>query len=215
MKSDICEIIESSKIIAIIRRLDNQHLLKTAQALYDGGIRLIEVPFLPERYPNTYEANQIKLLNDYFSGKIKVGAGTILNKDQVERAYEAGAQYIISPNTDKNVIEKTKKLGMVSIPGALTPTEIQDAYSYGADYIKVFPSTSFSPHYIKEIHSSMTHVKLIAVGGVNEDNAAQYIESGASAVGIGSGIIKMDSIKTGNYEVIKNIALKCLNSFII
>ena len=134
--------LEEHKLIVICRGVYGDTLLKTMEALYKGGIRLAEVTFdqKSKDYKETLDA--ITMLEEQFRGRMAIGAGTVVNPAQVELAYQAKAAYIISPNVNEAVIRKTKELGMLSIPGALSPSEVLDAHEYGADYVKLFPATS-------------------------------------------------------------------------
>ena len=123
-------------------------------------------------------------------------------------ARDAGAKYIISPNTDEKVIKKTNECGMVSIPGALTPTEIQYAHACGADFVKLFPADNLGIGYIKAVLAPLSHIKLLAVGGVNENNLKDFLNVGVKGVGIGSNITKKELIKQGQYDEITKLAKK-------
>ena len=135
-----------------------------------------------------------------------VGAGTVLTKEQVRLTAEAGGKFIISPDTNEAVIKESVRLGLVSIPGALTPTEAQSAHSYGADFVKLFPVSSLGPSYIRAITAPLSHVRFLAVGGVNERNVGDYIRAGAVGVGIGGSLTSL--LSENNYEAITEMARK-------
>ena len=163
------DFISQNKVITICRRVYGEDLLKLADALYAGGIKMIEVTFDqadPDCIEKTGEC--IRALCDRFGDKMMFGAGTVLNAEQVEAAAKAGARYIISPNVDADVIAKTKELGLVSMPGAMTPSEILTAHKLGADIVKLFPAGYLGFGYIKDILGPISHVKLCATGGVTE-----------------------------------------------
>ena len=137
---DVLERILGKKIIAIIRGFKLDETLKTADAVAAGGLGLLEVPF-DQRRPLAYTTDKIKALADrYQDGQVLVGAGTVLTVGQVRAAREAGAAYIITPTSREDVIKETKALGMTAMPGAMTPSEIEQCYRWGADIVKVFPS---------------------------------------------------------------------------
>ena len=121
-------------------------------------------------------------------------------------AADAGAKLIISPDTNKNIIEKTKNLGLVSIPGAMSATEILTAYNYGADYIKVFPAAELGSGYIKAIKGPINHVPLMAVGGININNVKEYMNVGMAGVGIGGKLVQKNLIEEQKFDEIKQAA---------
>lgn len=201
------------KIITIVRGVPKEKLIPLAQAMYDGGIRLIECTYDASGKISDEEiASGIKALADHFGGKMTVGAGTVLTEKQVELTQNAGGKFIISPDTNPQVIQKTKELGLVSIPGALTPTEIAAAKRYGADFVKVFPVDSMGCKYIKDIKAPLSNVRVLAVGGVDENNMQSYFEAGACGIGIGSGIVKKKMIEENDFEGITQLALKYTNN---
>lgn len=137
----ILQMIRKEKIVAIVRGIPSGLILDTGRALADGGICMMEVTFDhsgPEGIRETLHS--IALLKEHLSERMHIGAGTVLTAEEAEEAYRSGAEYIISPNVDRSVIEKTKELGLISMPGAFTPSEIVDAYNYGGDIIKLFPA---------------------------------------------------------------------------
>jgi 2-dehydro-3-deoxyphosphogluconate aldolase/(4S)-4-hydroxy-2-oxoglutarate aldolase len=200
---NIKDYIEKYKIICICRKLYGEDLMKLAHALYDGGIRMIEVTYDqndPECTSKTVDA--IADLCGEFGDEMRFGAGTVLNKDQVDAAKSAGAEYIISPNTNVEVIKYTKACGLVSIPGAMTPSDILTAHDSGADFVKLFPATWLGFPYIKDILGPITHVKLIATGGVKEENLQQYIDMGFAGAGISGRLTNKKLIENGNFAEI-------------
>lgn len=199
--------IREAKIIAIVRGLPVGQLEGLANAFVQGGIELIEVTFAQDK-PDTWKdtVNGIKMLTEKFSTAILPGAGTVLTLEQLQMAYAAGAKYIISPNTNPDVIKATKELGLVSLPGAMTPSEINMAYEAGADMVKIFPVGQLGAAYIKAIKAPLSHIPLLAVGGVNEKNAAEYIKAGAAGLGVGGNLVNKDWIANGEFEKITSLA---------
>lgn len=204
---DIHSELKKHKIIAIIRGLNLKDIIPTTKALYDGGIRFIEVTF-DQSSPSCIEdtSQAIRAIVSHFGTDVFVGAGTVLTVDQVEAAVSAGAKYIISPNFDKRVVKKTLDLGAISMPGALTPSEITDAYNYGADYIKLFPVSQLGLSYIKALKAPLSHIPMLAVGGVNVENFKEALKTGIVGVGIGSGIVNKKYIEDKQFEKITEIA---------
>ncbi len=206
-KNELVEEILKHKTIAICRNVPDEHLLFIAEALCKGGIKFIEVTFDQSgNSPQGQTLKQIFSLKKQFEDRMHVGAGTVLNTDQVISAFDAGAEYIISPDTNENVIRKTVDMGMVSIPGALTPTEIQAAFACGADFIKLFPAGEMGIGYVKAILAPLNHVKLLAVGGIDENNLVDFLKAGVKGAGIGSNIIRKDLVAAKDYAGITRLA---------
>ncbi|MBE6644184.1 MAG: bifunctional 4-hydroxy-2-oxoglutarate aldolase/2-dehydro-3-deoxy-phosphogluconate aldolase [Ruminococcaceae bacterium] len=207
MKKNIIKAIEENKIIVIVRGVARENLIPLAKAMYDGGIRLIECTFdSTGTVSDEYTGENIRMLAEYFDGKITIGAGTVITEKQVEITKAAGGRFIISPNTNEAVIKKTRELGLVSIPGALTPTEVVAAHTFGADFVKVFPINYMGEKYIKDLKAPLTHIKMLAVGGVTAENIAGFLKSGAEGVGIGSGIVDKKMIEEGRFDEIEALA---------
>lgn len=199
------DLIKQEKLIAIVRGLAQEQILPLAQALYDGGIRVMEITYsMKESDAQTAEA--IRVLCEHMGDRMCIGAGTVITPEQVELTHRRGGKFIISPNTCTEVIKKTKELGMVSMPGALTPTEVMIAYNAGADIIKLFPVTNLGTSYVKAIKAPLSGVQFAAVGGVNLDNIAEYRKAGVDCFGIGSNIIDKKALASGDYAAITDLA---------
>ncbi|MDD3334424.1 MAG: bifunctional 4-hydroxy-2-oxoglutarate aldolase/2-dehydro-3-deoxy-phosphogluconate aldolase [Eubacteriales bacterium] len=210
---DIVKITKEKKLIAIVRGLGADKLLRLAQALLDGGICMIEITF-DQKHPDTWTdtARAIRLLAEQYAGRIYPGAGTVMTVEQVKIAHEAGALYIISPNVNEEVIRETKKLGMASYPGALTPTEAAFAGECGADIIKVFPAGVLEPAYIKAIRAPLSHLDFMAVGGVNEQNASDFMNAGAVGLGVGGNLVNKRLIENGEFDKITALAAQLVEA---
>lgn len=197
----------NSKIIAIARGISSDKIINTVQALKNGGIICVEVTFDAKSEERSMDAlKSISMIKEYFGGSIAVGAGTVLTPENVQQAAEAGAEYMISPNTCEAVIKETKRLGLISIPGALTPTEIINAYNIGADIVKLFPAATLGLEYVKAITGPITHIPLIAVGGIHSENANLFINAGCVAASVGSNLVNKKLIEAGDLEGIKKLA---------
>ena len=191
------------KIIAISRGISSSHILKVADALRRGGVHFMEVTYNPSNEEASKDTlKSIEVLKKEFGEEMHIGAGTVLTVEQVEDAREAGAEYIISPNVDEIVIRKTKELGLLSIPGAMTPTEAQNAWKWGADYVKIFPADNLGADYIKAMLSSMNHLKLVATGGIDEGNMLEFLDSDCVGLGIGGSLLNRKLAEAGDYQVI-------------
>ena len=201
------EAILEKKLIVICRRLYGDDLRGIARALSDGGLGLIEVTFDQADsgcVEKTCEA--IRMLVSEFGERVMPGAGTVLTTEQVMMAKESGARYIISPNVNAGVIALTKELGLVSIPGAMTPTEIISAHNAGADFVKLFPSGYLGFSYIKDIMGPISHVRLIATGGVTEESLPEYLRLGFAGAGVSGRLTDKALIASGNFGEIENRA---------
>ena len=195
------------KVITIVRGLGTEHMLRLAKALYDGGLRMMEITFdqaHPEAWQDTAQA--IRAVRQAFTGSIYVGAGTVMNFAQLKLAYDAGAAFIISPNVDEAVIRQTKAYGMASFPGAMTPSEAAVAANAGADIVKIFPASVLGPGYFKAISSPLSHIRFMAVGGVSEKNAADFLRAGAVGLGVGGNLVNREWIQSGMFEKITELA---------
>ncbi|MGK9124132.1 bifunctional 4-hydroxy-2-oxoglutarate aldolase/2-dehydro-3-deoxy-phosphogluconate aldolase [Olivibacter sp. SA151] len=188
----ILEHIKENQLVAIVRGADPKDILSIAEALYEGGIRLLEITM-----NSTEPLAAIEQVSNKLGDKLIIGAGTVLDSTMAKDAIHAGAHFILSPILDKRVIETTKGLNRVSIPGAYTATEIYQAYQMGADIIKVFPATS--PSYLKDIAGPLPHIPLLPTGGITIDNIANFKKAGAVGFGIGSALVDTKQQVTGQY----------------
>lgn len=182
------------KVIAIVRGADPRSLLRIAQALHAGGIRLMEVTL---NSPGALAS--IEEVSGAMEGKLLVGAGTVLDPETARAALLAGAKYIISPTLNKKTIRLTKRYGAVSIPGAYTATEILKAYEYGGDIIKVFPASASGAGYFKDIAGPLPFIPLMPTGGVSLANIRSFQEAGAVAFGLGSALVDTRQAVTEEY----------------
>ncbi|GAB7387847.1 bifunctional 4-hydroxy-2-oxoglutarate aldolase/2-dehydro-3-deoxy-phosphogluconate aldolase [Bacillaceae bacterium] len=176
--------IKENGVVAIIRGAKPEDIVPIARALRDGGVKTLEITVETPRVLTLIE-NVAAELGD----EVIVGAGTVLDPETARAAIMAGARFIFSPTVNVETIRMTKRYGIISIPGALTPTEIVTAYENGADLIKVFPANVFGPRYLQDVHGPLPHIPLMPTGGLNLTNVAEYIRAGAVAVGIGSSLV--------------------------
>lgn len=192
----IVESIARHKIVVIYRGYRPEECLEITRALYDAGIRLFEVTLNSDR---AYES--IELLCKEFA-QASIGAGTVLTAEEVERAASAGAKYIISPNVNVNVIQRTKEKGLVSIPGAFTPTEIQTAAEAGADIVKVFPIRTLGAAYLQQVRGPLNDILYMPSGGIDAELAEQCFAAGASAIGIGVQLLGKEAIPAKDWDTV-------------
>lgn len=203
MSKETMQKITDSKIIAIIRGIPSSNIVALTEALLKGGISCVEVTFdqsSEEAARDTLVS--IKNISEHFGGKVCVGAGTVMTCEQVRLAAEAGAKYIISPNVDDNVIEETKRLGLVSIPGAMTATEVAHAYSIGADIVKMFPAGVLGTNYIKALRAPLKHIPMTAVGGINAKNCEEFYKIGCIGIGVGGNLVSKKLVDEGRFNEI-------------
>lgn len=213
MKNKVISAVEEHKIIAILRGIPTNKIIQTAEALYDGGIRLIEITYSANgSIPHEETSENIKKLSEHFGDRLLVGAGTVITPELVEMAASAGAKYIISPDTNVSVIKRTNELGLVSMPGALTPTEILTAHYAGADFVKLFPVGNLGTGYIKAVCAPISNVKLLGVGGVNEDNVAEFIRAGVVGVGAGGNLANKKWVAAGEFDKLTETARKMVEN---
>ncbi len=194
--NDTEKLIREKKVIAILRGIPNDRLREVMDALYAGGIRLAEIPFDQRNPPCAVLA--IHMLAR--TPGICIGAGTVMTPEQVDMAADAGAGYIISPNVDRAVIERTRERGLVSIPGAFTPSEVADAWKYGANIVKLFPAGELGVSYVRALSGPYPHIPLAAVGGIGGANARSFLDAGCVAVGVGSELTDHRLISSGSFE---------------
>lgn len=191
---DSLELIREEKVIAIIRGSKPEDVVDISKALYAGGIRIIEITL---NSPNALLS--IEKVSLELGDRMLIGAGTVLDAESARAALLAGAQFILSPTVNNEVIKLTKRYGAVSIPGAFTPTEILSAFEEGGDIIKVFPASSLGPDFIKDMKGPLPQIPLLPTGGINLGNIAEYIEKGAVGVGLGSSLVNSKEAVTETY----------------
>ena len=173
-------------LVAIIRGVTPADAEATAQAIFDGGIRIVEVPL---NSPEPFES--IRIIADALGDRSLVGAGTVLNPDDVRRVQDAGGRLIVAPNLDPRVVRATVDAGMVSSPGIFTPTEAFAGIAAGAHALKLFPAEAAAPSVVKAMKAVLPrHMPLIAVGGVRVDSIADWLDAGTDGFGLGSSLYK-------------------------
>jgi Entner-Doudoroff aldolase len=193
--------IEAGRIIAILRGDFGGLIEEITAALSSAGITAVEVPL------NSPDALiSIARLTAMYGSHIAIGAGTVLSVDDVTRAADAGARFIVSPNRNVAVIRATRQRRLVSLPGCFTPSEIVEAMDAGADAIKLFPANCLGPNFVKGVRAPLPGVRLAPTGGVAPENAREYFAAGAWAVGVGSELIGRDALAPGGIERIHDRA---------
>lgn len=207
MEEKIIGAVKENKLIAIVRGVESEKCVKIAQALYDGGFRLMEITY-DQKHPENWEetAKAIGAVAKAFEGRMYVGAGTVTCTELVELTHKYGGQFIISPDVNEDVIRRTRQLGLVSMPGALTPTEVMVAHRAGANFVKLFPAGNLGTGYVKAVKAPISHVDLLVVGGIDEKNVASFLAVGAAGAGIGGNLVNRAWVEAGEYEKITEVA---------
>ncbi|OCT11910.1 2-dehydro-3-deoxyphosphogluconate aldolase [Paenibacillus pectinilyticus] len=197
--------IERTRIMAIVRGVKEEHILSVAEALFKGGVTVMEVTL------NTVGAlPMIHKLQQQWGDRMFIGAGTVLDLDDAKQAVLAGASFLVTPNLDEEVIRWSSQEGVPIFPGAMTPTEVVKAWKAGATAVKIFPSASLGLPYIKELMGPLDKIPMMAVGGVTEGNIKQFIEIGCYGLGIGGSLINLKEIEAGNFGWITDKAVQLL-----
>ncbi|MCD6240551.1 bifunctional 2-keto-4-hydroxyglutarate aldolase/2-keto-3-deoxy-6-phosphogluconate aldolase [Candidatus Bathyarchaeota archaeon] len=192
-------------VVSIIRVENSTEAVKSAEALRKGGINIIEVSMVT---PGALDA--IRAISQKFGEDVLVGAGTVLDSETARAAILAGAEFIIGPTLNREVIKVCNRYSKIVIPGALTPTEILTAWELGADIVKVFPARVLGPRYIKDILAPLPQVRLLPTGGVNLENAGEFLKAGAVAIAVGSALVNKKVVKEGKFDIITEKARKFL-----
>lgn len=188
-------------IVSIIRAKSGEQLVNVAKALYEGGIDVIEVTFT---VPGVLEI--IAAVKKELGDKILLGAGTVLDSETARAAILAGAEFIVTPTVNPDVIKMCNRYSKVIMPGGFTPTEILTAWDAGADIVKVFPAEVGGPGYLKAVHGPLPHVRLLPTGGVNLETLPAFLKSGACAVGLGSQLVETKAVESGDMARIRSLA---------
>jgi 2-dehydro-3-deoxyphosphogluconate aldolase/(4S)-4-hydroxy-2-oxoglutarate aldolase len=188
-------------IVAVIRADSPDQLVEVAEALVAGGVEVMEVTFTVPRATQVLEKVAAKLGN-----RILLGAGTVLDPETARVAILAGAEFIVSPTTNVQVIEMCRRYSKLAMPGALTPTEVVTAWQAGADIVKIFPSELTGPRYLKLLHAPLPQVRLMPTGGVNLDTAVEYLKAGACALGVGGALVDPKLVAAGDLKKIESLA---------
>lgn len=190
-------------VVAVLRNVPQEKISKVAESLIAGGVNVLEVTL-----DSDGAFDMIKKLRTEFKDQAIIGAGTVLDGVSAELALRSGAEFIVSPVLKEDVIRTTLRHGKISIPAAITPTEMLTAIELGAHIIKVFPVPVGGPDFIKHVRGPLPHIPMITTGGVDLENAADFIKAGAIAIGAGGNLVDLQAISEDNYEKITETAKK-------
>lgn len=189
------EMIKRYKVCAILRNLPMDIFPEYVKSIYRGGIRMFEVAMNSDN-----AEKQVTYLRKEFGDDICVGAGTIITKERGKRAQKAGAQFFLSPSSDKEMLDFCIKESIPFLPGVMTPTDISLCLSYGYKVMKLFPFKSLPENYIKNLHGPFNDAKFVAVGGVGIDNIDAVFAQGCIGVGIGNNLVSREYIRMKDWE---------------
>lgn len=200
-------LIGEQKIVAILRSQTSDQLLRVAEALAEGGIRVLEITLT---VPGALKI--IEAVADQLGDRLLVGAGTVLDPETARSAMLAGAEFFVSPGTSPAMIATCRRYGKCVFPGAFTPTEVLSAWESGCDAVKVFPCDVVGHRHIKALKGPLPQIPLIPTGGVNQETARDFLNAGALAVGVGSSLAPKTAIEAGDFELIADCARKFVNA---
>src|SRR5947208_4338290 len=205
-KQKVGERIVESGVVAVVRAASAREARIAADAVCEGGIPIVEITMT---VPGAVEV--IREMTRSSAGDVLVGAGTVLNIEAARKCLDAGAQFLVSPGLNQQVIQLAAREEKLMMAGALTPTEVITAWEAGSDFVKVFPCGQVGgAKYIKALKGPLPQVPLVPTGGVNLNTAAEFIEAGAAALGIGGELVQADALKSNKPEVIVENARKFL-----
>ncbi|TKX38838.1 bifunctional 4-hydroxy-2-oxoglutarate aldolase/2-dehydro-3-deoxy-phosphogluconate aldolase [Halorubrum sp. CGM5_25_10-8B] len=200
MNETLSRLVDSG-VVAVLRGVPADQLIEIAEALREGGVTAVEIT---ADTPNV--ADLIDEVTASFDDEVVVGTGTVLDSETARTTLMAGAEFVVSPSLHEDVVETCNRYGAVSAPGVMTPTEAVRGYEAGADFVKVFPAKTVGPAHLGAMKGPLGQIPMMPTGGVGPDNAAEYVEAGAFAVGAGGALVDYDAAERGDYEVITETA---------
>ncbi|HBL36131.1 MAG TPA: 2-dehydro-3-deoxyphosphogluconate aldolase [Firmicutes bacterium] len=200
-KEEVCRTLLETKVVAVIRVDSSAHLLEAAAALHKGGVRALEITMTS---PGALEV--IKEANEKLDSDVVIGVGSVLDPETARAAILAGAKFVVGPVLNLDLIKMCQRYSIPCVPGAFTPTEILQAWDAGADFVKIFPATKLGPSFIKDVKGPLPQVRLTPTGGINLDNAAEFIKAGASFVGVGGSLVKKELIAEKKWDELSALA---------
>ena len=188
-------------VVAVIRASSGDQLVPVAHALIEGGVDVLEVTYT---VPDATDV--IRKVIQSVGQRALVGAGTVLDLETAEEAIRAGARFIVSPCLNRDVVRLCRRGNILVMPGAFTPTEVVSAWEAGADIVKIFPSDSVGPAHLKALRAPLPRIPMMPTGGVDLENAADFIRAGACALGVGGSLVKKSAVESGDLRTITSLA---------
>ncbi len=198
---EILNQLRKDKIVAVIRRMNQNNFMQVIQALLEGGIRSVEITM-----DGTFAVDQIQQLTTEYKNQLTIGAGTVMTIEQATAAVEAGARFLVCPHLDIQLVQYSISLGVPIVPGVMTPTEIQSALNAGASFVKIFPANVLGTGFVKDILGPFSGLQMMVTGGLNADNFLSYLKAGASVVGMGSSLFPKKDIENEDWKSITHRA---------
>ena len=193
--------LDDSGVVAVLRGVEADQLIEITEALREGGVTAVEIT---ADTPDV--AEKLGEVAGSFDDEVVVGTGTVLDSETARTTLMAGAEFVVSPSLHEDVIETCNRYGAVTAPGVMTPTEAVRGYEAGADFVKVFPAKTVGPAHLGAMKGPLGQIPMMPTGGVSPDNAAEYIDAGAFAVGAGGALVDYDAAERGDYEAITETA---------
>lgn len=190
-----------SGIVAVIRSPDSQQLVEATRALADGGVNVVEITM---SVPHALDV--LRQVRQTLGDRLLLGAGTILDPETARAALLAGAEYIVAPTLNLEVIRLCRRYDKLVMPGAFTPTEILTAWEAGADIVKVFPADVVGPAFFKALRGPLPQIRLMPTGGVDLTTAADFLRAGACCLGVGSQLVEPQAVAARNFDRIRDLA---------
>jgi 2-dehydro-3-deoxyphosphogluconate aldolase/(4S)-4-hydroxy-2-oxoglutarate aldolase len=188
-------------IVAVVRSPDSQQLTGVVRALADGGVSVVEITM---SVPNALDV--LREVRQALGDRVLLGAGTVLDPETARAVFLAGAEYIVAPTVNLDVIRLCQRYDKLVMPGAFTPTEILAAWEAGADIIKVFPAEVVGPAFFKALRGPLPQIRLMPTGGVDLNTAAAFLRAGACCLGVGGQLVEPRAVAEGNLERIRDLA---------
>ena len=190
-----------SGIVAVVRAPDSDQLVHVARALADGGVDVVEITM---SVPNALDV--LRQVRQELGERLLLGAGTVLDAETARAVLLAGAEFIVAPTLNLDVIRLCRRYGKLVMPGAFTPTEILTAWEAGADIVKVFPADVVGPAFFKALRGPLPHIRLMPTGGVDLTTAADFLKAGACCLGIGGQLVEPKAVAERNFDRIRTLA---------
>jgi 2-dehydro-3-deoxyphosphogluconate aldolase/(4S)-4-hydroxy-2-oxoglutarate aldolase len=199
-ESQLRQVLECG-IVAVVRSPDSQQLVEVARALADGGVSVVEITMT---VPDALEV--LRRVRQALGERLLLGAGTVLDTETARAAFLAGAEYIVAPTLNLDVIRLCQRYDKLVMPGAFSPTEILAAWEAGADIVKVFPADVVGPAFFKAVRAPLPQVRLMPTGGVDLNTAAAFLKAGACCLGIGGQLVEAEAVAERSFERIRDLA---------
>lgn len=201
-KAVVQQRLADSGVVAVLRSIPEDVIVEVANAIHAGGVTALEVTADAER-----PAEMIAAIDEDLEGTdALVGAGTVMDAETAREAIDAGAEFVLAPNFEPEVVAACNEAEVVCVPGIMTPTEAVDAMNAGADVLKVFPAATVGPGHISALRGPLGDIPLMPTGGVSAENAAAFFDAGAMAVGAGSALVDYEAIENGDMDAVRERA---------